>query len=241
MRHCPFGLNCPASWTSSLSPHLNTQAWTHQLGLFREVPIGCKCWFSFSGFFFLLQWAPGRLSWQLLWIISLWIEWAAVPLIAAEGVESSLWCPDSWFAHPWSCPELVFTKGEETHCSAWVRLDFQTAPWWWGEQVGAMANVLMAAGWPTVSETLMDNGTGGVSQHWLWCGGRSTPPKELWSLLKLPNDESWLCWKCLEFWASQPRSCCFWGPCQGLTHRGWTGRLMCHSSLAPRCSYLHPV
>lgn len=35
--------------------------------------------------FFLLQWAPGWLSLQHPWIISLCIKWAAVPLIANQG------------------------------------------------------------------------------------------------------------------------------------------------------------
>lgn len=38
-----------------------------------------------SWIFFLLQWAPGWLSLQHSWIISLCIEWAAVPLIAHQG------------------------------------------------------------------------------------------------------------------------------------------------------------
>lgn len=55
------------------------------MSLFRKVPIGCKCWLSFCRFFFLLQWAPGWLSLQHPWIISLCIKWTAVPLIANQG------------------------------------------------------------------------------------------------------------------------------------------------------------
>lgn len=157
------------------------------------------------------------------------------------GLESPCWCPDSWFTQPWSWTELIFTKEEEIHCSAWISLDFQTAPWWWEGREGLMASALMTTGWPTGSKPLMDSETGRVSQHWLCSGERSAPPKWFWALLKLASAESWPCCKSLEFWASQPRSCCFWGLSQGLAHHGWAGRLMCHSSLVPHSSSLHPV